>query len=237
MNDETMVMTPECTIVYPSLFEKTAFKDAEPNYAATFLIPKTEDIKVLRNACRIAAFKKWGQNVQTQQLRSPLRDGDQKAIDENGNVDRTNFYFGNIFLRAKSKYEIPIVNIYNDEIKDPNEIYGGCIVRAYVQFFGYDFMGNRGISAGLRAVQKVADGDPIGAGRINPTEIFKDFAKPKPDFEPPDMNSRDYNEKGQQGFGTSRIVGPSDDPWADNEPPQEPPGGVMREPGDEEVPF
>jgi len=222
-NDETMVMTPECTIVYPSLFEQTAFKDAEPSYSATFLIPKTEDIKTLRNACRIAAFKKWGQNVQIQQLRSPLRDGDQKAIDENGNVDRTNFYFGNIFLRAKSKYSIPIVNIYNEEITDSNEIYGGCVVRAYIQFFGYDFMGNKGVSAGLRAVQKVSDGDPIGAGRVNPLEIFKEFAKPKPDFLPPDMDSREWNETGQRGRSGGRIVGADQDPW----------GQPSREPGDE----
>ena len=231
-NDETMVMIPDSTIVYPSLFEPTAFKDEAPAYAATFLIPKTQDVKSLRNACRIAAFKKWGQNVQTQQLRSPIRDGDQKSMDENGTVDKTNFYYGNFFLRAKSKWEIPIVNTYNEEITDPNEVYGGCIVRAYVQFFAYDFMGNRGVSAGLRAIQKVSDGDPLGGGKVNPKDIFP--AEPKPEFKPP-MDDRDWNETGQQGQSGTRIVGPNDDPW---EPPQEPPGGMMRQPGDEpDVPF
>lgn len=222
MQDETMVMIPKCTLVYPSLFEPSSFKDEAPTFSATFLISKSTDIKPLRNACRIAAFKKWGSSVQTQQLKSPIRDGDQKAIDENGNVDKTNFYFGNFFIRAKSKWSVPIVNQYNEEISDPNEVYGGCIVRAYVQFFGYDFMGNKGISAGLRAVQKVEDGDPLGGGKVNVKEIFP--AEPKPEFVPP-MESRQYNETGQQGRSGARIMPPTQDPW--DEP------GDLREPGDE----
>ena len=222
--DETMVMIPESTIVYPSLFEPTSFKDEAPTYAATFLIPKTSDIKPLRNACRIAAIRKWGQNVQTQQLRSPIRDGDTKAMDEDGNVDKTNFYYGNVFVRAKSKWSVPIVNTYNEEITDPDEVYGGCLVRAYVQFFAYDFMGNRGISAGLRALQKVADGDPLGGGRVNPKEIFP--AQPKPEFKPPDMDSREYNETGQQGRSGSRIIGPHENPWPEDD--------SIRQPGDED---
>jgi len=211
MNDETMVLLPDSTLVYPSLFEMSAYGDQEPSYSATFLISKKADIKLLRNACRIAAFKKWGQNVQIQSLRSPIRDGDQKAMDENGNIDKTNFYFGNFFIRAKSKYEIPIVNIYNEEIKDESEIYGGCLVRAYVQFFGYDFMGNRGVSAGLRALQKIEDGNPIGGNKINPKDIFP--SQPKPAFDPP-------------GGMSERMDDPLRDsnPWGDNEPlPEEPP--------------
>ena len=232
MNDQTMVLIPDSTIVYPSLFEMTGFKDQDPTYNATFLIPKKTDIKALRDACKIAAFVKWGQNVQTQTLRSPIRDGDQKVIDESGTIDKTNFYFNNYFLRAKSKYNIPIVNVYNEEITDPNELYGGCLVRAYVQFFAYDFMGNKGVSAGLRAVQKIEDGDPIGGNKIDPKQIFPTADKPA--FEVPDMNSREYNETGQQG--PNRIIGPGEDPW-DSEPKQEPPGGISREPGDESVPF
>ena len=236
MKDQTMVLIPDSTIVYPSLFEMTGFQNQEPSYNATFLISKKTDIKPLRDACRLAAFVKWGENVQTQGLRSPIRDGDQKAIDENGNIDKTNFYYGNFFLRAKSKYNIPIVNVYNEEITDPDEIYGGCLVRAYVQFFAYDYMGNRGVSAGLRAVQKIEDGDPIGGNKIDPKQIFP--TAPKPEFQPPDMDSREYNE-GQGQQGPNRIVGPGQDPWANNEPPQEPPGGLSRQPGDEpeDVPF
>jgi len=162
-------------------------------------------------------FIRWGKGVNTQSMHFPLRDGDAKAIDENGNVDKTNFYYNNFFMRATSQFEVPIVNIYNEEITDPDEIYGGILVRAYVQFYAWEYMGRKGISAGLRAIQKIEDGDPIGGNKINPKDIFP--ASPKPEFAPPD--SREYNETGQQGQSGHRIIGPNEDPL-DGEPPQEP---------------
>jgi hypothetical protein len=232
MQEDTLVLTPEATLVYPSLFEPTAFKNEDPAYKATLLISKAEDLKPMRNACRSAALRKWGQNVQTQQLRSPIRDGDQKAMDENGNIDKTNFYFGNVFINAKSKWQPQIVNIYNEFITDENELYGGCIVRAYISFFGYDFAGNRGVSAGLRAICKISDGTPLGGGRIDTADAFKDFIKEKPSFmDGPPMDSKEYNEgPGQRNDDPLR----DSNPWGDNEPPQEP---DFVPPDDDSVPF
>ena len=220
MNDPTIVLTPECTIVYPELFEPTKFgNESEPKYRATFLIDLDNDIKPIREACRYAAYKKFGTGVNLKNLRYPIRDGNKKAIDENGKPDPTNFYYNRIYIAAKSKYKIPIVDIYNNEIMDENEIYGGCIVRAYLNFFGYSYMGD-GISAGLRAVCKISDGEPIGSGKINTAEAFKDFIKEKPSFmDGPPMNSREYNEgPGQRNDDPLR----DSNPWGDNEPPQEP---------------
>ena len=51
------------------------------------------------------------------------------------------------------------------------------------------------------------------------------------------LASMELNEAGQQGESGNRIVGPAQDPWDDSEPLQEPPGGMMRQPGDEDIPF
>ena len=91
-------------------------------------------------------------------------------------------------------------------------------------------MGKMGVGAGLRAVCKVADGDPLGGGRIDTASAFNSIIKERETFQNnPPMDSKEYNELGQQG--PNRIVGPDVDPW---EPPQEPPGGMMRQPGDED---
>ena len=232
MNDNTVALTPECIIVYPALFEPESYGNSEPNYKAKFLIDKDKDISALRNAIRAAAIKKWPSKSDEfyTKLDLPLRNGDSKATDENGNPDKSNFHYGRIFFNAKSKYQPQVVSIYNELITDPNEIYGGCVVQAYISFYGYDYMGKMGVGAGLRAVCKVADGDPLGGGRIDTASAFNSIIKERETFQNnPPMDSQEYNELGQQG--PNQIVGPSEDPW---EPPQEPPGGMMRQPGDED---
>ena len=236
MPDQEFILIPESILIYPSLYEPTAFKDQEPSYQATFLIEKDADIKPIREACRQAAYRKFGTQINMSALNFPVRDGNELAIDDNGHPDPNNFYYNRLFIRTKSKFKVPIVNVFNDEITDPEEIYGGCKVAGYVVFFGYDYMGKKGVSAGLRAVCKIADGDPLGGGRVNTGEAFKQFLKPKDTFmdNPPVGSERRNNELGQQNHDPLR----DSDPWGDNEPPQEPPGGVMREPGDESnLPF
>ena len=221
--DQTMVLIPDSTLVYPSLFEMSSYKEGKASYNCTFLIPKSADITPIRDACKFSLFIRWGQGIPMQNIHWPIHNGDSKAIDENGNVDKTNFYYNNWYMRATSQFSVPMVNAYNEEITDEDEIYGGCIVRAYCQFYAWEYMGKRGVSAGLRAVQKIEDGDPIGGNKINPKDIFP--TAPKPEFAPPDMDSREFNEKGQQGQSGNRIIGPDQNPW-DNEPPSEPPSGL-----------
>lgn len=229
MHDPTIALTPPSTIIYPALFEPESYGNAEPTYKAGFLIDKSEDISGLRNAIKAAAIRKWPSKPSDfyTSLQLPLRNGDSKAVDESGTPDKTNFYYGKIFFNAKSKWQPQIVNIYNDPITSEDEIYGGCVVRAYIGFYGYDYMGKMGVGSGLRAICKVEDGSPLGGGRVDTATAFEGVLKEKDNFidNPPDFDSREYNETGQQG--PNRIVGPDQDPW-DSEPKQEP---------DDDVPF
>ena len=134
MTDPTVYLTPICTLVYPSLFEPTSYDKEEPTYSGTFLIPKTNDIAPLREVCKAAAAQKWGQQILNNlgSLHFPVRNGDDKAIARDGSPDNESFYYNQYFIRAKSTWQPAIVNIYNEPIEDPNEIYGGCLVRAYL---------------------------------------------------------------------------------------------------------
>ena len=174
MKDSTMVITPEARLVWPDLFEPVSFKNDDELYRCVLLIPKETDLTSIDEAIRAAAFKKWPHLKENdlKKLRSPIRDGDEKAIDDSGEVDKASFFFNHNFLSVKSKYKPPIVNVYNDPIINAEEIYGGCYVKGFLSFFGYDYMGNKGVSCSLRALIKLRDGDPIGGGKVDTGAVF-----------------------------------------------------------------
>ena len=210
MDDPTVYLTPECVIVYPALFEPSSYGKEDPTYSATFLISKVEDITTLKDVMRNAAYSRFGTQVQLRSLRYPLRDGTiEKATDENGNVDKDNFYYDRWFLRAKSKWQPPIVNIFNDPITNESDLYGGCIVRAYLSFYGYDYMGKKGIGCGLRAVCKVEDGEPLGGGRINTADVFNGIIQEKDTF----LNSEPFNNGNDYEPPQEPVLEPDDIPF------------------------
>jgi hypothetical protein len=58
---------------------------------------------------------------------------------------------------------------------DVEDISPGCIIRASVNFYAYDFKGKKGVACGLQNVMKVKDGEAIG-GKTMPEEDFGEFA-------------------------------------------------------------
>lgn len=58
-------------------------------------------------------------------------------------------------------------------ITDPNVLYPGCQIMAVVTAYGYDYEGtNKGVSIGLKALQKVGEGENIG-GRVSAEDYFE----------------------------------------------------------------
>ena len=211
MNDPKLVTTPEVTIVYPELFEPVAFGNSEPKYSATFLIDSNVDTKPMRAGIQAAAHAKWPNQTPDfyTKLQLPLRNGNAKAVDENGKPDESNFYFNRFFFAAKSKWQPAIVNVYGDLVSEPDEIYGGCVVRAHIKFYGYSYMGKLGVGAGLQAVCKISDGEPLGGGKVNTKSVFGSFLKDRPETA---FESQEYNETGQQGQSGNRIVPATENP-------------------------
>ena len=172
------IITPECHLLYPALFEPEAFGDAEPAYKALLLFYPGEDLGALQQKIIETArtrFPKKPPHWFTSGLRNPLRNGDEKCFDKEGNPVADSIYKGRMFMNVKTQFRPPVINQFGDAITDPDEIYGGIRVRAYVVFFPYEYAGNQGVSARLQAVIKTGDDRPLGGQKVDPAAAFKDF--------------------------------------------------------------
>ena len=74
-----------------------------------------------------------------------------------------------------------VVDGNNSLIIDTSELYSGIYGRASINFFCFSKNGNRGIAAGLLAMQKLRDGEPLG-GRVNAETEFAGLDSEDDDF-------------------------------------------------------
>ena len=52
-------------------------------------------------------------------------------------------------------------------------MYAGCYVNAALQFFPYSHAtGGKGISVSLQGIQKARDGEPLGGGIVEASDVF-----------------------------------------------------------------
>ena len=178
MSDNTeddYILTPVARLAFPHLFEKDMREingKAVDKYTATLLFSKDEDLEPLKAVARRAIAEKWpNKERRPRDLKTPFRDGDVDGIGSEGTP--WDGFPGTIFIRVSTKFQPGIVDQKVRPLTDPNKIYAGCYVRAQVHAYGYDNMGNRGVSFGLDNVQFVRDGEKIGGGGgIDPTAAF-----------------------------------------------------------------
>jgi hypothetical protein len=180
--------TPVGTASYPALFAPRLGSKPKPGdkakYQLTILFTeeqvKSEAFAALKQAALSTAYEKWGDSDKTRDaikrkaIKFPfitderVPDGYKCMLRLNGNeppgvVDR---YPANPpVINPKTGKPSPRV------ITDPKEIYAGAQVKATVGVFVYDVDGNKGVSFGLRNVQKWADGERID-GRASATDEF-----------------------------------------------------------------
>jgi hypothetical protein len=170
----TQILTPEFRVSFPSVFQKKAAAEGqEPKYSIVMLVPKTTDLTAMKQAVVDALTEKWGPDKAKwpKGLRLPFRDGSEKDYEGYENV---------VFCSASTKNRPGLVDRDVKPIIDPNEFYGGCYARATVAAFAYDKAGNRGVSFGLRNIQKTRDGEPF-SGRSKPENDFDSLPVPSED--------------------------------------------------------
>ena len=152
---------------------------AEPKYSATVLVPKTDTTTMTRINAAIAAAKKRG--VETKKYRdgtpldklpTPIYDGDGYRADgytEFGPECKGMW----VFTASCAQDRKPgVVDAGGNPILDPTEIYSGIWGRVSVDFFPYNFAGKQGVGCSLCNVQKLADGEPLGASRPSAADDF-----------------------------------------------------------------
>ena len=174
----TKYITPEVVCSFPYLFEVSDYTD---KFGLSIPISNNEknEIKKIKNLIGNAAENKWGKKARAEvgkKVAMPLRNGDdEKSEDET--------YQGTTFFSANSAKKPGVVGKDLKPIMDMEEIYPGCIIRASVNFYAYDYKGKRGVACGLQNVMKVKDGTAIG-GRVSAENDFADFADDNYEAEP-----------------------------------------------------
>ncbi len=159
------VITGEARLCYPHVWEPFAMNGEKLKYSCCAVIPKTdiptvEGIrKAVESAYRAGEAKLKGNGKSVPPLsaiRLPLRDGDLERPDDPA-------FAGMWFLNANSDQKPGIVDLDTNPILDRDEVYPGCYVRLSLNFYAYNFNGNRGIGCGLNHIQKVRDGERLGS--------------------------------------------------------------------------
>lgn len=168
-------VTPVFRVSFPQLHEPRAFQQGQAaKYGATMMFTKDTDLSGLRKLHDEAIEYKW-KGSPPKSLRSPFRDGSEKADEWEGFGDDI------IFVRATANEDYPpqVFDHSKNPINDPSHVYAGSYGRASVGAYAYDHAGNRGVAFEIYGYQKVADGEPIGSrrdtsedfGEIDPAEI------------------------------------------------------------------
>lgn len=150
------LITPEFRVSFPAVFRPDSFGDGDPKFRITMLFPKGADLGKLKKAVKATAIERWGDKL-PEKLRSPFRDGSEKE-----HLD--GYEAGVTFVPATSDVQPNVCDRNKEEILSARDFYAGCYARAILVPFAYDTKGNKGVSFGLRDVQKIRDGDPFGGG-------------------------------------------------------------------------
>jgi len=166
----TKFVTPECVCSYPALFvAEDPFNSGSPKFSLSIAIKKEdkESLAAIQQCIVNAAVNKWGEKKKDLKgLTLPLTDADSS-----GRADDP-IYRGSYYFNAKSNKRPGVVGPDLRPIMDEDEVYPGCIIRASMTFYGYDFNNKKGIAIGLQNVMKVRDGERIGGG----TSAESDFS-------------------------------------------------------------
>jgi hypothetical protein len=168
--DPNIIRLTNVRLSYPQLFvAKPPEEGKEPVFSATFILDKKrhraiiDQIEKMTERVALDAFKK-----KVTLKRKPLRDGNEKDGKE-GYGDEV------MFISARNtKRPVVVDRDLTPLTKDDPKPYAGCEVNATVRLFHYDHpTGGKGVSASLRAVQFVKDGESFGAGPVDAAQEFE----------------------------------------------------------------
>ena len=163
------VVTGKVRLSYCALFEPRSITSDDgtqtpPKYSTVLLIPKSDKDTMAKlwaaeSATAEEQKAKFKGGKIPKDLKSVIHDGDEEA-----DLDSNPEYAGHWYMSVNSseKYPPKVVDRQLNPILDATEVYSGCYARVSLSPFAYSTRGNQGVSFGLRNVQKLADGDPLG---------------------------------------------------------------------------
>jgi len=213
------VTTGQVRFSFVHLFKPHAPRpDAQPKYSVTVLLPKSDVATYQRLSVAIDAAiqrgiaEKWN-GVRPPVLKLPLWDGD--GVKQNGEPFGPEAKGCWVFT-ASDPMQQAIVDANLNPIINQTDVYSGMYGRVSVNFYPFSNSGNRGISAGLGPVQKLADGEPLGGGHISAeqafggTDNFNSLQQSAPQQGGYGQSAQQpsYGQQPQQGYGQPAQASP-----------------------------
>ena len=184
MANNTQITTGKVRFSYVHLFTpKPSMDGSAAKYQVTLLIPKTDKATLAKindaiEHARGAFVVKTGKKLPAK-LASTLHDGDgTRDNGENFGPECKGCYV----MTVSSANPPVIVDANKLPITNPQELYSGCYGRAIINFYVYDYMGKRGVSAGLNGIMKLHDGDPLAGGIVTDADWDDDWEDTEDDL-------------------------------------------------------
>lgn len=150
-------------------------------YKCLLLIDKSdkESVKKIQNAIKHVEAKmiteKYAGKAPKKAIKNTFIDADEEKEGEE---------FEDRYCINVSKHVKPvIVDRKRNPITDEEEIYSGVIANVAIEFFYYWREDSKGITASLEAIQKVADGEPLGASRVRAEDVFDEMEEDEEDID------------------------------------------------------
>lgn len=159
---------------FPALFNPEAYQpgDAE-KYKATFLVEQGSALAKTVEAKILAVLKdKFPNGNKAETVLKSIRGNPNKFCWQDGDSKEYDGYAGMMALSAKNTTRPTVIDGNKSPLTEKDgKPYVGCYVNATVDFFVYD-NGGTGVSASLRGVQFLRDGDAFTAGRPADSDEF-----------------------------------------------------------------
>lgn len=161
---------PAVRLSFPHLFtpQKGDDADSKAKYGATFILDKKIHAATIKEVqAAIATVTKSDKLKGRKPTKVCLRDGAEKDhLDGYGD--------GVMFLSARNQKRCPVVDRnLTPLVEEDGKPYAGCYVNATIEIYPYTHpKSGPGITASLRAVQFLKDGEPFGE---KPADVASEF--------------------------------------------------------------
>ena len=174
--DPQFAVTGKVRLSFVHVFAPFAAKPGnEPKYSVTILVSKSDIGTMQRISAAIEAATQQGvatkwNNVRPPLILLPVYDGD--GVRPSDGMPFSDECKGHWVFTASDKNRPEVVDLTLNPILNQTEVYSGMYARVSVRFFPYVNTGKKGVGCGLRNIQKLEDGEPLGGGRSNAADDF-----------------------------------------------------------------
>ena len=172
---EELVFTPKGRGIFVAIIKPAAGKDeagqaTTPKYTLRLVFDPGTDLSGLQKLVESVMVEKHGPDATKwpEQWRKPFR----KIKDLDKPIEGLSPDAVFITATAKAEHKPGVVDAKCQDILDDSQCYSGAYYRAQIAAYWYSHKGNKGVAFGLRNVQKMADGAPLG-GRAPASAVFE----------------------------------------------------------------